>query len=207
MCQFFSALVVRNGDVLWHEATDSHTDLVRHYQLPDNTDCRHFAKVEFTPPAKNGRPDYLDVGNYTLRVDEYTEPAWFEEYREAVTAKCRHIVQSMIITDARDLILGGKWILAGDAKINDFRARAVICQDSASIDSVRDTARIGSVRDTARIDSVGDTARIDSVGGSASIGSVGDTASIDSVRGSARIDSVRDSAHIGKDLRPTPPEK
>ena len=84
MCNFFSAIVLRNGDVLWHEATDSHSDLVAHFQLPDNGECRHFAKVEFTPAEKDGVLQYGEPDSYIMRVDEPTSPSWFEDVRGAV---------------------------------------------------------------------------------------------------------------------------
>ena len=38
MCQFLSALVLKNGDVLSHPMLDSHTDLVTYFKLPDSTE-------------------------------------------------------------------------------------------------------------------------------------------------------------------------
>lgn len=56
MCNFLSAVVLRNGDVLTHPMLDSHSDLVRYYKLPDTRVYhQHFAKVELTPV------DWLDV--------------------------------------------------------------------------------------------------------------------------------------------------
>ena len=50
MCNFLSALVLRNGDVLHHPMLDSHSDLVRHFEVPDTREHhQHFAKVELTP--------------------------------------------------------------------------------------------------------------------------------------------------------------
>ena len=170
MCEFLSALVLRNGDVLWHEATDSHSDLVRHFRLPDNTECRHFAKIEFTPRSVDGNPNYLGVDHYALRVDEDTEPIWFDEVRELVEQKCRSIIRGMIVTDKRDFLLGGKWILAGNACV-----RAV---KSSHLVSVSDSAQIKYVSGSAQIKSVSGSAQIESVSGSAQIKYVSDSAQI-----------------------------
>lgn len=35
MCNFLSAVVLKNGDVLTHPLLDSHSDLVRYYSLPE----------------------------------------------------------------------------------------------------------------------------------------------------------------------------
>ena len=146
MCDFLSAVVLRNGDVLHHDATDHHSDLVRHYKLPDDRECRHFAKVEFTPPVKDGVPDYADADGYTLRVDEETEPQWFAELREQVEQKCRSIVRAMLVADERDLLLGGCWILVGGAKVRDAKsARIVAMYDTSRVGSMSDTSRVGSM--------------------------------------------------------------
>lgn len=52
MCQFLSAIVLKNGDVLHSPLLDSHSELVQLFQLPDSRlHHQHFAKVEFTPPT------------------------------------------------------------------------------------------------------------------------------------------------------------
>lgn len=71
MCQFLSAVILRNGDVLTHPMLDSHTDLIRYYKLPDTTAYhQHFAKVELTPV------DWMDPATWTFRLDEDTAPSW-----------------------------------------------------------------------------------------------------------------------------------
>ena len=37
MCDFFSAIVLKNGSVLHHDLTDAHSDLVAHFGLPDRS--------------------------------------------------------------------------------------------------------------------------------------------------------------------------
>ena len=192
MCRFYSAIVLRNGDVLDHDASDSHTDLIRHYKLPDDRECRHFAKVEFVP-ADAGR--VADVSGYTLHVDEDTEPSWWPEVRDRVEATCRARVGRMVLDSGKvDLLLGGRWILAGDVEVGEIKGNAVVV-------AVGGSARIDRVGGSARIDRVWDSARIVAVGGSARIDCVGDSARIDAVWDSARIVAVGGSARIGHDYR------
>lgn len=110
MCRFFSAIVLRNGDVKWHWATDSHADLITHFKLNDgDRHTRFWAKVEFVPPLdKAGNPDFADVEKYTLTVDEVSEPSWFDDLRERVIKQCHAIVNSMLIdSDSTPLVLDG----------------------------------------------------------------------------------------------------
>ena len=162
MCQFFSALVLRNGDILWHEATDSHSDLVAHFQMPDNPACKHFAKVEFTPPEVEGWPMFEDWEKYNLRVDEDTRPDWFDEVENGVVKKLQSVIRSMIVNDERPLILGGARILVSGAKINAIKSSRVI--------SMSGTSRVGSMYGTSSVGYMYDTSRVGSMYGTSSVG-------------------------------------
>jgi len=130
MCNFLSVIVLRNGDVLHHPMLDSHSDLVQYFKLPDKQHARHFAKVEFTPKIdKDNVPQYADYKAYTLRVDEDTEPAWFDEVRDSVEKKLLSIVKAMIVDDdTMPLVLDGCRILVKGAKVQEMRGgRAMFC--------------------------------------------------------------------------------
>ena len=117
MCNFLSAIVLRNGDVLTHPLLDSHSDLIRYYELPDTrAHHQHFAKVELTPV------DWLDASTWQWRLDEETAPGWWEDVAASAEATLRARASRMILTTGRkDLVLEGCWILGGDAEIADFR--------------------------------------------------------------------------------------
>ena len=126
MCQFLSALVLRNGDVLTHPLLDSHSDLVRYYQVPDDrTHHQHFAKVERTPGDTD--ESWLDPATWRFRLDEETAPGWWEDVKGAAEATLRDRAKAMIVTTGRkDLILEGCWILAGDAEFADVRGGRIV---------------------------------------------------------------------------------
>lgn len=152
MCNFLSALVLRNGDLLHHPMTDSHSDLVRYFRLADKTACRHFAKVELMPPTdKDGRPDYARVGDYALRVDD-TEPAWFDEHRNAVDKRMRAIVKAMIVDDdSVPLVLDGCRILIKGAKVEEARGGRILAMTGdAQVGVMRDTSQVGVMRETSK---------------------------------------------------------
>ncbi len=179
MCQFLSALVVRNGDILWHEATDSHSDLVAHFKMPENAGCKHFAKVEFTPPEKDGRPIYEDFANYKLRVDEDTEPSWFEELRNGVEKKLRSIIQSMIIDDARPMVLGGCRILVSGAKVDALKSsRVVSMSGTSSVGVMFGTSSVGVMCDTSSVGVMCDTSSVGVMCDTSSVGQMCDTSSV-----------------------------
>ena len=159
MCQFLSAVVLRNGDVLTHPMLDSHSDLVLYLGLPDTTAYhQHFAKVELTPAS-----NWLDPATWTFRLDEETAPSWWEDVATGVEETLRQRASRMILrTGKKRLIVDGCWIVGGDAVISDVRAgRIVRVQDSAQIRGVWGSAQIHGVGGSAQIHGVWDSAQLD----------------------------------------------
>jgi hypothetical protein len=192
MCNFLSAIITPKGDVLWHPMVDSHSELVRLFDLKD-TKVGKFAKVELTPGD-----NWLDVSKWNWRIDENTRPAWLDDVESQAEKKLRAIAKSMLIVDeTRDLIVDGCYILGGKAVVNEIKAgRILSVRDSATINYVRDSATIKDVGGSATIKDVGGSATIKDVGGSATINYVRDSATINYVGGSATIKDVGGSATI-----------
>ena len=137
MCNFLSALVLQNGDVLHHPMLDSHSDLVTYFKLPDaNAHIRRFAKVELVPV------DWMDASTWTFRLDENTAPAWWGDVAADAESKLRAIANRMILRDGeRELIVDGCWIVGGTAKVRDVRSGWIRrVQDSATIRDVGGSA-------------------------------------------------------------------
>ena len=122
LCNFLSALVLRNGDVLTHPMLDSHSDLVQHFKLPDTrAHHQHFAKVELTPVE-----DWLDVSMWVFRLDENTVPGWWVDVSSQAEATLRGRAERMILkTGDHSLLIDGCWIIGGDAVVRDVRAGRV----------------------------------------------------------------------------------
>lgn len=99
MCNFFSAIVLRNGDVLSHPMIDSHSELVEYFKLPDATvHHQHFAKVELTPQSEDA---WLDPSKWKFTLDEKTVPGWWDDVASTAEATMRARAERMILRDGR----------------------------------------------------------------------------------------------------------
>ena len=167
MCQFFSALVLRNGDVLHHPMLDSHADLVTYFGLPDATAYhQHFAKVELTPV------DWFDASTWTFRLDEETAPGWWADVAIGVEATLRATAARMIVmSGTKRLIVDGCWIIGGTAVIHDVRGGRLL--------RVGGAAQVHGVRDSAQVHDVWDSAQVHDVRGAAQVRNVGPNAILD----------------------------
>ena len=144
MCQFKSAIVTPNADVLHNAYTDSHEDLVRLFKLNDTASVRgepRFCRVEFYPDDKN---DLADVDKFKLHIDEPRKPDWFTKEMEArTTAKLRLLVSAMIITGDVDMLCGGAYILAKGAKVQ--------CVKNAFIQVMLGSSKVGVMRGSSKV--------------------------------------------------------
>lgn len=83
MCQAFSCLFMKNGEVLWKFGTDSHEDLIRAAKLIDDGREQTFVRVEITPRNQS----YLRPDKWVYRVDQGNRPEWYRA--EFAEAECR----------------------------------------------------------------------------------------------------------------------
>lgn len=187
MCRFFSALVLRNGDLLHDPATDHHSWLIEAHGLNafETSRTEHFVRVEYAP--NNPELSY-DLSAYRLRVDEETTPIWWDEVQESVEAKCRAIVSRMIINDARPMLLSGAYVLGPKAAINQVvGARiAAMCGD----------AYITKTANT-HIESMFERARIFELAYGSVVGTMFSDSQISWVQQGALVDTVVDRSRIG----------
>jgi len=153
MCKFLSALVLRDGSVICDpEHTDSHEDLIAAHKIRDDQMSalrEHFCRIEFVPPDEG---DITDLSSWSLTVDEHADPEWWLERKAQVREHLESLVRAHTITDARDILLGGWWIICGKACV----ARVV----TAAVKCVRDSATVCGVRGSATVRDVGGDAKI-----------------------------------------------
>jgi uncharacterized protein YjbI with pentapeptide repeats len=115
MCNFMSGIVLKTGDIICEpDFTDSHEDLIQFAKINDNETALHgqfLCRFEFIPPKNT--ETILDLATWELKADENVIPDWWDTVK--VRKYCERKVNSMFITDARDIVFGGCWILSGNS--------------------------------------------------------------------------------------------
>jgi hypothetical protein len=99
MCQFFSAIVCRDGRLLFG-TTDSHEDLIKWYDLDDTADLftRRWVRVECRPP------------HTAVVVDETVVPAWYDEDRAAYEGRVMEAAETVAnYRAAYEAVRGPAW--------------------------------------------------------------------------------------------------
>ena len=88
MCEAFSCLVLKSGEVKWKFGIDSHTALQEHFGLREigvstNKANLKFAKVEYSPRNDN----YLKPDEWYLTLDEKIKPVWWTTHDEVAVKR------------------------------------------------------------------------------------------------------------------------
>ena len=130
MCKFYSAIVMRNGDLLHNENLTSHEDIIRLFNIKDTQiNCDKFVRVEFTPDESKDLPN---IEKYKLNVDEESCTEWFEEYRDQITERLKEYVSKRIIKSDQKILTGGLYVVT-NCKIDKIISAQVIYMQSAQV--------------------------------------------------------------------------
>jgi hypothetical protein len=142
VCNAFSCVLLKSGEVLWEAGIDSHDKLLAKHNIVDDTsdgDLIKFARIEITPDDGYLHPE----GKWELRIDENTTPRWitpkkkeacwgaFELWKQQVYSKinleeARNLINPFALPKrtptAEDIELLHKWATVWDTVRNTIRA-------------------------------------------------------------------------------------
>ena len=147
MCKFYSAIVMKNGDLLHNENLMSHEDIIRLFDINDSqVNCDKFVRVEYTPDSES---DYPDIEKYKLNVDESSTPDWFEKHREYVTSRLKDFVSRRIITSDKKILTGGLYIVKDCVIDKLILAQVIYLQGQVNV--MWGNSQVNEMRDNSRV--------------------------------------------------------
>ena len=157
MCNYKSAIVLRDESakggfkLLLSPWTESHSELCQIFKLNDKASARlYFARVEYSPKDLSKAHD---ISTYSLKLDEERRPEWWtQEIREDVAEKLKAYVKTIIVNDARDLLIGGQFVLGPKAQIQTVKECVINAMvDGSTVNAIRggtvNAIRGGTVND------------------------------------------------------------
>ena len=145
MCKFYSAIVMKNGDILHNEHLMSHEDIIRLFNINDSqVNCDEFVRVEFTPEDQNDLPD---IEKYVLRVDENCNPKWFEKHREYATSTLKDYVSKRIIKSDQNLLTGGLYVIK-DCHIDKMISAQVVYMQNSQVNEMWENSQVKNPNST-----------------------------------------------------------
>jgi hypothetical protein len=215
MEKFYLVIIKKNGDIVHNIYATSHKDLVEKYLTHGDVAEKTYFKARFSP-HEGQRFD--NVEEYRIIVDETYIPDWFYgEFAEEVNNKLKTIIESMIITGHKQLLLHDGVILNGDAvvdvakhsmifamydnariKVLDYNS--IVCEmtDETKIDETRDNTKIIDMLGFSKIVEMYDYSKVMKMFGQAKIGKMFDQSRIAVLKGDANILEMRDTSQADR---------
>ena len=134
MCGFFSCLVTKN-DVLYDLNIDSHEDLIKKFNLHDNTTNPTFVRIECIP--KDGNIFNHESTNWETRKDQDCIPDWFDirEVDKLVKKELKTVFKKLFVSKGSVKIDNGRLFVNGSASVIASGSASVKAYESASVEA------------------------------------------------------------------------
>lgn len=206
MSQFLSGFGFKNGDIRISDYTDYHSFMERAWNLKEHPD-NEWVKWEYISFV------LTDINTYSLIIEETNIPSWVtDKIKEKWERKIKAKLKSMILLDGEyDVLLGGKYVLGGNVKVNTIISSNIISiRDSvivksigglATVESIRGSVTVESIKNSATVKHIGDSANVKSIEGFANVEVLGGSVTVESIRDSATVECIDNSAKIINDNR------
>ena len=218
MCSFLSAIVKKDGEILWDAYTDSHEDLVATYGLDDSKFREGFVRIEFNPEDYK---DYDKPDKYILRVDEKLKPDWFVAVEKTVADQLKGIIERMILRDVKKkCLLSGCYILTGKTNIDYIKNTRVffMCGTSevgemwgtskvgemwgtSKVGEMRETSKVGEMRGTSKVGEMRGTSKVGEMCETSKVGEMWETSKVGEMWETSKVGEMRETSEIVKDNR------
>ena len=193
MCQFKSALVLKNGDVIHSDWTDSHEDLIDMLELPDKGHGA-FVRIEFVPQENK----YANPKSYILKVDQPDTPEWWTTaLAERTTDYMREIIKRMIIRTEKKCLVGGSYILDG-AKIGRcIHANMIVMLGSSNVGVMWGSSKVGVMRGSSKVGVMWGSSKVGEMWGSSKVGVMWESSKVGVMWGSSKVGVMWESSKVG----------
>jgi hypothetical protein len=193
MCNHKSAIVMRNGDLLHSCWTDSHEDILEFNGIKDDGK-QAFIRVEFSPKDIDG---YKDISKYLLQVDQPETPEWWtEDLRNRTFERLKDIVQRELVTEDRQCLIGGPWIVVG-AKIHRISHARVLYIFSGKTDVILDS-QVGEMSGSSQVGEMSGSSQVGTMSGSSQVGEMRVSSQVGEMRESSQVGEMRESSQVGE---------
>jgi hypothetical protein len=143
MCNFWSAIVTKDGDVFYDELTDRHEKIIEDHKLLDDTNDRmkrQFVRIEISP--SDGDVFSL-VDGWNFKIDEGEVPVWWKAGLEkAARAVCKDYIAKVAhqnkdglkIQAARGYLKNCKQVTAyGSSQVTAYGSSQVTAYNSSQV--------------------------------------------------------------------------
>ena len=178
MCQLFSAIVLKNGEVIPCEYIDSekqfsHTEQLIKLKIKDETsDAEHleFARIVINPP--DGDTFNTDYDKWIFKIDQTITPKWWTKIDEKNCYKAlkANIGNYVFIGKNIDLLKNCSIYAAKDCKIEKMEAAQIaILAGSSSVNMMWGSSSVKEMRGSSSVNVMGGSSSVKEMRESSSV--------------------------------------
>jgi len=136
MCNFFSAVFSRSGEMYYDPTLDSHEEIISVYRMRDAA-FSHICRCELIPPfpveeISDNKPDlgfadWVRLANWHFSIDEARTPDWVdEEMEQKMREKMEGAVRKMFVTKREAILSGGRFIVFPNVIVERLRGNVMV---------------------------------------------------------------------------------
>ena len=185
MCRFYSAIVLKNGDLLHNENLTSHEDIIRLFNINDTqANYDKFVRVEFTPDDNS---DFSDIEKYKLNIDESSTPEWFEKHREYITSRLKEIVSKRIITSDQKILTGGLYVVKNCLIDKVISAQIVYLQ-----------GQVNEMRENSQVNVMWENSHVNEMRGNSQVNVMWGNSQVNEMRGNSQVNVMRENSQVNE---------
>ena len=125
MCNYFSCIIDRKGQVYWLKKSNSHEDIIHINKLKDNKiEDRNFVRIEIVP--KDEKEVTRNKKDWIFKVDEVkTLPKWYTKNKKQNEKLCweewkKSVKEQIVINDEKRIVKNTYVIASGNSKIEAY---------------------------------------------------------------------------------------
>ena len=194
MCKFYSAIVLRNGDILHNENLMSHEDIIRLFNINDTqANCDKFVRVEFTPDNES---DFPNIEKYKLNVDEESIPKWFEKQREYVTERLKEFVTKRIITSDQKILTGGLYVVK-DCIIDKLISAQVIYLQG-QVNEMRENSQVNVMRGNSQVNEMWENSQVNEMWENSQVNMMRENSQVNEMWGNSQVNEMWENSQVNE---------
>jgi hypothetical protein len=204
MCNFFSCIVTKNGDVLFDPMSDSHEAIIEanreRYDLTDNT-CDpaelRFARVEITPPDNDV---FRPVSEWSLKIDQSITPVWWSEFyaKNAFAILENFLTPALLVgKNIQELTEGRFWVK--DCKIATVKGGVfiVVLFGSSQVGAMYGSSQVGEMSGSSQVRAMFGSSQVRAMYDSSQVGVMFGSSQVGEMSGSSQVRAMYDSSQVG----------
>ena len=192
MCKFYSAIVMKNGDLLHNENLMSHEDIIRLFNINDSqVNCEKFVRVEFSTEDSKDLPD---IEKYQLKVDEDHIPKWFEKHREYIITRLKEIVSKRIITSDQKILTGGLYIVKDCIIDKLISAQVVYLQ--GQVNEMWENSQVNEMRENSQVNEMRGNSQVNLMWGNSQVNLMRENSQVNLMRGNSQVNEMWGNSQV-----------